>query len=818
MRPGYLPWFVWMVVLCGVPGAYAATVTAVPLAPPAAGRTAEWRVEGVPPATNVFDPDVIAVDGIFTDPAGNIRSIPAFWYRPYQRSLQNGRESLTPSGPGEWRLRYFPFAEGTYSLRIDVSTTGAPLVHGSVEAFDVQPSEAPSKGFPKVSSDRRFFETSDGEPLPLVGANVCWHGQRGTSDYDDWFPAMASSGWNWARLWMAPWAFGIEAAPGDRLQYRLDHAWQLDHTFELAESQGLYLLLCFDYHGMFETEPDIWGGNNLWPAHPYNAAHGGPCRNQREFFTLASARTLYQKRLRYIIGRYGASPALFGWEFFNEIDNVYRHLNAAEVADWHAYMGAWLKAHDPWGHPITTSLTGSSDRPEIWTLPELDFANYHSYGEPAPAQRLGSVVESMFQRYQKPVLVAEAGVDARGWARASDPFLRGFRQLLWGGLMAGSAGTSMSWWWESLHGENVYPCYRALTNILAGTHWGQGNWEPLVFSAPAPTPTRVADVIPGGLPFEVQLTPDGSWGSRPAGKLAIADPLDSAEAPKRLNSFIHGSAHTELRMPFQLDAWFGMEGKLVMHLNSVSSGAILAVRVDGSEVFRRVLPDKDGTYNVNNEYNEDIEVPIPANHRLVEIRNVGSDWLYLDWVRLEGVLPATYADDWSPFSSVTGIHRAGEALVYVVAPRLEYPSQATNQALPTVTNATLTVSNLPAGDYAAVWFNPTNGTEAGRTQARTREDGTLRLAVPPFKEDVCGQIFSPPTLRAEGMNPTGAFSIRIQGVRTELFSVEATDDWRGWTTVGQITSENSEGDARRWTDAGARSEPRRFYRLRLEPF
>jgi len=59
---------------------------------------------------------------------------------------------------------------------------------------------------------------------------------------------------------------------------------------------------------------------------------------------------------------------------FNEIDNVFNtNLNGDDVVVWHREMGQWLHAHDPYGHLVTTSLTGGSERPEIWSLPEMDF-------------------------------------------------------------------------------------------------------------------------------------------------------------------------------------------------------------------------------------------------------------------------------------------------------------------------------------------------------------------------------------------------------------------------------------------------------------
>jgi len=45
-------------------------------------------------------------------------------------------------------------------------------------------------GFVWNDASNQHFETGDGQPLTLIGANVGWPGPRGTLDYDDWFPAM----------------------------------------------------------------------------------------------------------------------------------------------------------------------------------------------------------------------------------------------------------------------------------------------------------------------------------------------------------------------------------------------------------------------------------------------------------------------------------------------------------------------------------------------------------------------------------------------------------------------------------------------------
>ena len=80
--------------------------------------------------------------------------------------------------------------------------------------------------------------------------------------------------------------------------------------------------------------------------------------------------------------------------------------------------------------------------------------------------------------------------------------------------------------------------------------------------------------------------------------------------------------------------------RLILHLNSVSNGAVLQVSVNGSQALRRELPNKDGKWELNNEYNEDIAVPLPAGTNTIEVVNAGDDWFYLDWVKLEKALPA----------------------------------------------------------------------------------------------------------------------------------------------------------------------------------
>src|SRR5262249_1019307 len=155
----------------------------------------------------------------------------------------------------------------------------------------------------------------------------------------------------------------------------------------------------------------------------------------------------------------------------------------------------------------------------------------------SPALRLAQLGQSFLSHYGKPVMIEEFGTDWRGWNRANDPYLRGFRQGLWGAALGGSVGTAMSWWWENIQSENVSPVFSILHGILTRTGWGRGSPTPSGFQTAGSAPGIVGDLIPGGLPFDASLTLSGVWGGMPSGQLAIPSPAAADYSANFLNSF-----------------------------------------------------------------------------------------------------------------------------------------------------------------------------------------------------------------------------------------------------------------------------------------
>jgi hypothetical protein len=451
----------------------------VSLTHPEVFERVEIAVAGMPAVGNPFDPDLIALDLDVVSPTGKLQRMPGFFAEEFERKLEGNKEVLTPATgeKGHWCIRWLPLEPGRHRLTATATVEGKATARGEV-VMEVAAGHRP--GLVRLEpKGKRYFRLDNGEPLFLNGLCACWHGPRGTFDYDDWLEAYQKTGINYMRLWMWPQAFGIEWDRQDKLHYRLDNAWRLDRVLAEAERRGIYVMLCLDYHGIFEVKPDYWGGNNFWTRHPYNVANGGPCQTQNDFFTSREAKTLYEKRLRYLVARWSSFPNLFAWEFFNEIDNEYKYLKHEDVVAWHQQMGGRLRALDPNVHLISSSFTGGSQRSGLYDLAEMDFAQYHSYNEKHPAQMMAEKSARFFEKYHKPFFVSEYGTDWKGWKPDTDPNLRALHQAIWSGAFTGAAGTGMTWWWENIHSANLYPHWSALAAFLKGSGIGRAEMRPV---------------------------------------------------------------------------------------------------------------------------------------------------------------------------------------------------------------------------------------------------------------------------------------------------------------------------------------------------
>lgn len=645
---------------------------------------------------NPFDPEDVNVTAFFRDPDGEVLEVPAFYYQDYRRVLLGNTERLEPVGRPLWKVRFTPTKVGRYAFHVEAVRKGVS-VRSPTYSFEVEPSDLP--GFVRLSSrDPRYFEIERGESRFFVGLNVCWSGSRGTYDYDEWFRAMAASGVNIVRIWMAPWRFGIEWKQLGR--YDLEEAWRLDYVLDLADRYGIYVVLCLMNHGQLSTQ-----ANPQWSENPYNRARGGPLSKPEEFWTSEEARELFKKRLRYIVARWGYSTRLLAWELWNEVDLTDNYMAVREsVARWHAEMASYLKRLDPYKRMVTTSFANPNLDPLIWQLDEIDFVTVHKYGPEGfqdIAGTLYEIVRRAWERYRKPVLVTEFGVDWR-WEGLTDKPLYyfdkegvGLHDGLWATVMAGSPATAMSWWWDNyIHPYNLYHHFKTVAEFLKEIKPAASGFKRLETELVVPADLSGEEVS------DVTVFPSLGW-ARPQESYFVVKLDGTLEGDvSQIPSFIQGASHPDLRNNPTFKATFPRGGRIVVRVNSVSrAGAVLAIYVDGVLAKRVELPDRDGKYDAfAKEY--DVEIPLEVTQGVHEIRldNLGVDWYTIDYVRFEGAALKKAK------VRVYGLTNGTLALAWVKNPDASWWKIVRNESIEPARDVTVKLVGFPDGEYRVeVW-------------------------------------------------------------------------------------------------------------------
>jgi hypothetical protein len=429
---------------------------------------------------NPFDPEQVEVEGIFFAPSGKVLYVPGFFYQQYIRRLSAGKEHLIPAGTPRWLVRFAPCETGTYRYYIRVKDR-----HNSIETDTMKFVSIPSSnpGYVRVSSiDKRYFEFEDGSFFYPIGLNIIspWdtpYQQKyvetlpiglGTYIYDRYIERLSANGMNFFRMWMAHWWLALEWNPDKGPfygigRYSLSNAWRLDHIIEQAEKNGIYILLTLNNH------TQLTGHERGWEMNPYNKVNGGFLAQPAEFFTNPKAREMHRKRLRYTVGRWGYSTAVFAWDLWSEVD-LTGGFNSSRVRQWHIEMAEHIKKNDPSGHMVATHFCIPSRALE-WEIPdELDFIHSNSWVNvdgfsDSQADAISQYYGRM-KRFGAPTFVSEYGGHWAGSDR--EIMLRDLHTGLWANYMTPLSGSPQFWWWNLVDEESLYFHYNALARFARG--------------------------------------------------------------------------------------------------------------------------------------------------------------------------------------------------------------------------------------------------------------------------------------------------------------------------------------------------------------
>ncbi len=410
---------------------------------------------------NPYDPADIDVVAEFTSPEGKAHKVPAFFMWPFERTVVKGQEQLRAADLPEWHIRFTPTQPGRWEFTIRATDrTGA--TETEVLSFLAIPSKR--DGFIRINNDNPYyFATDTSDVFFPVGLNMCWYvdttgeGNLQTVAYDRWLESLAANGGNFIRIWMFSVSFNPEWIETGLGQYdeRQPHLWRLDYIMRRCEELGIRVQFCLLNHGQLSLST-----NSEWNANPYNAAIGGPIDHPVEFLTDETARTMFRRRLRYLMARYSYSPNVFAWEWFNEIENT-SGLDTEALLPWVAEMTDVIREWDPNHHLITTSAKGSE---RVYGPDSIDFTQPHMYevGNWPPA--IFAKIHRLRNEYRKPVFVGELGIEHN--PPRIDPAGRHLHTGNWASLMSGAAGGAMTWWWDSyVAPRDLWHVYRGISSF-----------------------------------------------------------------------------------------------------------------------------------------------------------------------------------------------------------------------------------------------------------------------------------------------------------------------------------------------------------------
>ncbi|HLK55311.1 MAG TPA: DUF4038 domain-containing protein [Chthonomonadaceae bacterium] len=279
--------------------------------------------------TSYRDPvQEVTLDVLFTDPAGVVRRVPAFW-----------------AGGSIWKARYASPLPGTHTYHSECSVTTDRGLHGVEGHIEVTPYEGENPLFRhgpiRIADDRRHFAYTDGTPLFWLG-DTWWMGLCHRLHWPEEFEQLTADrlakGFNViqivAGLYPDMPAFDPRGANEAGFPWEQEYARIRPEYFDLADRRLMYLVQA----GITPCIVGMWGYFLPWM---------GVERAKQHW--------------RYLIARYGAWPVV--WCVAGEANLPYYLTEGfpfddrEQVHGWTEVM-RYVRATDPWRRPLSIHPTG----------------------------------------------------------------------------------------------------------------------------------------------------------------------------------------------------------------------------------------------------------------------------------------------------------------------------------------------------------------------------------------------------------------------------------------------------------------------------
>jgi hypothetical protein len=365
-----------------------------------------------------FDSQQVALSASFLAPSGASWEVPGFW---------DGRDS--------WRVRFTPSETGTwrYTTRVQDRYGAA---ESSPSSFEVTPSDY--HGWLQVASwhdpqlSPRYLVYHDGTPFYGVGhCEAFTLGDARTDANGDLntLKRMRDNGENLV-VWWPHYSFtffGESVNNYERVDLLL-----IDSYVASAERLGMILVYTVWHHDLLRGPEHPWGRGN-WDLNGFRKV----TPDAADFFTDTEAWRWQENLYRYIIARWGYSPAIM-WMTVSELNGT--SVGSQQDA-WHAKINDYFVRNDPYRHPTTASLSGDQFWPAGYAV--TDIPQVHVYAAQKDAIKMGDSVADwtgrLWQDQARPNVVGEFGTTN---SRIDLPLVH---NSIWAALASGAAITPLRW-------------------------------------------------------------------------------------------------------------------------------------------------------------------------------------------------------------------------------------------------------------------------------------------------------------------------------------------------------------------------------------
>jgi len=375
---------------------------------------------------NPYDARQIALDGIFTGPDGKAMAVPGFW-----------------DGESAWKMRFTPSQEGTWKYSVTVKDTRGQSLSNDGE-FTVSSSDLHGWIIPGNTFDPsyspHYLTYHDGTPFYGVGHCDAFNLLVDGFSLEDGvrlFNNMKAANENYV-VW---WPLYSNSFIGDYANYSIGSMNIIDLIVEDAQKKGIFIVFTiWDHPNIRDNTHKLAGGK--WSSNGFSKL------SDINSFFVADEPWAWQENLyRYMIARWGYSPAIGMWATVSEISET----NTYDQTDpWHKKVNDYFVQNDPYRHPTTASKKGELDWPTGHAVMDIPQVHLYDFDHGIPgnnnlndvvgaAKHVAEWTQLMLKNADKPNWVGEYGVEGNAYY----PEL--FHNSNWAALGAGASMTPAEW-------------------------------------------------------------------------------------------------------------------------------------------------------------------------------------------------------------------------------------------------------------------------------------------------------------------------------------------------------------------------------------